>query len=308
MTQSNMNKKREYIGVIYIIISALLFGVMPLLAKLAYQHGSNAYTVAFGRFGFGCIILFFIILSKPNCSITISKKELIQILRLSFTYALTPVLLYTSYQYIDSGLATTLHFTYPVSVIIILALFFHQKPDKKQIICTFICMAGILMLYRPNTQTNLFGVLLAVSSGIVYSIYIVLLGRGELKSVSVLTLSFWLSLFASLEIGCVALITGRMKFDLDIIAWGTEILLALLATVLALMLFQKGLFLCGEIKSSLLSTFEPLTGILIGVFVLNEQLIWQDFIGIVFIFISVVVLVVKRGNRQKEKHTQYEFH
>ena len=40
----NNPAQQQKLGASLIILSAVLFGLMPLLAKIAYAHGSNAYT------------------------------------------------------------------------------------------------------------------------------------------------------------------------------------------------------------------------------------------------------------------------
>lgn len=288
-------------GAASVVLSAVLFGTMPLLAKVAYQHGSNAYSVAFGRFFFGSILLFVIILAMPGGSIKIPGRQLWQILKLSVSYALVPVLLYVSYEYIDSGLATTLHFTYPVAVIIILAVLFGIKPDRKQLLCAFLCTVGILLLYTPNGQVSVKGILFAVVSGLLYALYIILLGRSEAKTIAPLTLAFWLAFFSALEIGLISVLLGKMELHMDAGGWAAEVILALFATVFALVLFQKGLFLCGEVKASLLSTFEPLTGIVIGILVFHEVLTGKEGLGIACVLLSTIILVIPmRKDSEKE--------
>ena len=44
-------------GTIYVFGSAIAFGVMPILAKLAYIGGATAFTVVFLRFFFASIML-----------------------------------------------------------------------------------------------------------------------------------------------------------------------------------------------------------------------------------------------------------
>ncbi len=289
-TSKSMKKQ---LGSLYVIFSAVLFGMMPLLAKIAYAHGSNAYMVAFGRFLFGSAMLGLAILLMPNCSVRVSRQRLLELFKLSVSYALMPILLYTSYNYIDSGTATTLHFTYPVAVMLILVIFCKKKLERKQVICAVLCLVGMAFLFSPDSHPGIPGILLAVGSGIVYAVYIVLLGRSTVRDLHPLTLAFWLALFSAVEIGTAALIAGKLVFTLDGVGWAAEVGMALFATVFALVLFQKGLFLCGEVKASLLSTFEPLTGILIGVIVFHEALSMKEMIGIIGILTAAVLLVLK---------------
>lgn len=296
-SEKSSELRNSYLGSLYIILSGLLFGLMPLITKYAYSHGSNAYTAAFGRFLFGSAILFIVIMIKPGCSVRTNRTQLVKILGISVFYAFTPVMLYSSYNYISSGLATTLHFTYPVAVIIIMAVFFRSKLGKKQIVCTLLCAVGIVLLYTPGGKAGVLGMIIAVASGIMYSLYIVLLGKSGLNNLPLLTLSFWLSFFSAIEIGITALLSGNLSFSVDAQGITAEVLLALCATVFALALFQKGLFLCGEVKASLLSTFEPLTGVVVGIIAFHESMTVKIFAGIVFILLSVILLVINKKTK-----------
>lgn len=289
-------------GSLYIVLSAVLFGTMPLLAKVAYAHGSNAYTVAFGRFFFGSMILGAVISLLPGCSVKVGKRQLLELFKLSVSYAMMPILLYTSYDHIDSGMATTLHFTYPVVVMLIMVVFCKKTLERKQIFCAALCLAGMALLSSPDSRPSVPGILLAVGSGVVYAVYIVLLGRSTARELHPFTLAFWMALFSAAEIGVVALVTRNLVFSLDSVGWAMEICMALFTTVFALVLFQKGLFLCGEVKASLLSTFEPLTGIVIGMIAFQEELTPHKIMGIMGVLAAAILLVLPldrvRGKEQ----------
>ena len=85
---------------------------------------------------------------------------------------------------------------------------------------------------------------------------------------------------------------GQFTLSFSLEGWLVQILMGLLATTLALMLFQKGLLLCGEIKASMFSTFEPITGLLIGAIFQGEVLSLVEMCGILLILLSVIVLVL----------------
>lgn len=288
-------------GVIYVILSAILFGTMPLLAQIAYAHGSNSYTVAFTRFFFGSMVLGIVVSVLPGCTIKISRNRLLALVKLSAPYALAPVLLYASYTHIDSGMATTLHFTYPIAVMLIMVIFCRAQLNARQILCAVLCVGGMALLYTPNGQISATGILLAVASGIVYAVYIVLLGKSTARKLHPLVLAFWVSLLSTAEIGAIALFSGNLIFRLDAAGWAAEVGLALVATVFALALFQKGVFLCGEVKASLFSTFEPLTGIVIGVLVFHEVLSAKEIMGMIGILTAAVLLVLPVRERQNTK-------
>lgn len=284
-------KNSRITGSVSVILSAVLFGLMPLITRIAYANGCNPFTAAFLRFLFGSGMLFLLIRFVLRGSVRVSRGELLHLLGLSVFYAVFLMMLYASYLYIGSGLATTLHFTYPIFVIAITALFLRAPVSRVHILCLALCAAGMLLIYTPDGRVNLTGIFLAAGSGLVYSVYIVLVRLSRVKEMPAVLLSFWLSVFAAAEIGIFILVTGNVSLPANAAGWGASALLALTANVFGLVLFQKGLELVGGVQASLLSTFEPLTGVVVGVCVLGELLTARSVAAIVCILLSSVLLI-----------------
>lgn len=274
------------------VLSAVLFGTMPLLTKIAYAYGSNTYTVAFWRFAFGTVTVALIIALSPKLTFRVTAAEFRRLALLSVFCGVTPLLLYSSYRYVSSGLATTLHFTYPVSVMVLGTLFFRTKLRGRQLVCLAICAAGIICFYQPGQNESLEGMAIAVLSGVTFALYILLLGKSGLSHLPMLTISFWISLLCTAEIGVFSAVSGKLIVAMPWQAWAAVALLGVFVAALAQVLFQTGVFLCGEVKASLLSTFEPLTGVVIGILVFREALTVRIAAGIVLILLAAVLLVL----------------
>ena len=261
-------------------------------AKSAFALGSNAYTVAFGRFITGAFFLGLYLMVHPGSTLKVSPAQLKRIAVLSLFFSAIPYLLYASYQYIDSGLATTLHFTYPVAVVLISAFLFRSRISTKSILCILICIAGILCLYTPGGTVDPRGAFLAAASGVVYAGYIVGVEKSGLKSIPVLNVIFWLALFSAVEVLVFGLFTDNLRFDIPKKVWILYAGLGLIAMVLAATLFQIGILRCGAVKSSMLSTVEPVTGVLIGAIVFKEVLTLRSIAGIILILLAVCILAL----------------
>ena len=115
-----------------------------------------------------------------------------------------------------------------------------------------------------------------------------------------LTITFWLCILSLLEIGAFSVISGDLTVPTAWQAWAAMMGLGLSASVAALALFQIGVFLCGEVKASLLSTFEPLTGVIIGILVFHESLTVPITAGILLILCSAILLVLSPKKKQQE--------
>ncbi len=292
-------QRKNIAGPAAAILSAVLFGTMPLMAKTAFALGSNAYTTVFGRFGTGALVAFLLILALPKETARVTARQFRELFALSLFYAATPLLLYSSYQSIDSGLASTLHFTYPVMVMLLQAAVLRERIGGKEIVCAALCMGGMLLLYRPGSGASVPGMVIAALSGLVYAGYIVCLGRSGLKELSVLTMTFWLSFLAAAEILLFSLLTGKLVLRLPAQVWLPYLGLGVFATVFALALFQVGVFLCGPVRASLFSTFEPLTGVVIGILVFHEVLTVRSGLGVALILAAVVLLVLPARARKR---------
>ena len=296
-----MKKRRLNIyGEIQVILSGILFGMMPILAKDIYKHGGNAYVLVFLRFLFGGIFLFFLLNLQKKETLRVSGKELGALFILSVPFVFVPLLLFSSYQYISSGLATTLHFCYPVLVILLETLVFKIHLTGKTCICCVLCVIGIILLYEPDGKASLFGIAIALLSGVFYAVYILCLTRSRIIEMNALKTSAYLSGITAVEIAIISLILGKLVFVLDARGWGMSILLAMGITSFALVAFQRGAGICGAQKATLLSTSEPLTSIALGAVILNEELSLRTGIGICCILLSILLLVFKESKKEMQ--------
>ena len=106
-----MNRKVR--GMVFTIISALLFGVTPILASMTYDMGSNANTLTFYRNLMVVPVLLVIMLIKKT-PLRVPWKELLFLLAVSVLFSVsTTYMLYESYNYVGVGTAQTIHFLYP---------------------------------------------------------------------------------------------------------------------------------------------------------------------------------------------------
>lgn len=278
-------------GYVYAVLSAALFGLMPLFTKIAYQYGSNAYTVSFMRFFYTTIAFGLVLLFQPGMSFSIEKRELKWMPLLGLFYAFMAIFLYGSYTYIDSALATAIHFSYPVVVMLLSVVILHAHLNRLQILCAVLCVSGIALMTRSGGKGNLSGVLLAFFSGVSLALYVVFLTKSGLNTMPMFRLVFWLSLFTALYLLAFTVATGNLLIRLPWQAHAAQCLLSLCCTMFAMAFFQKGVSLIGGVRTSLLSTLEPIVSAIVGVIVFREILTVQVVCGIVLILLSAVLLV-----------------
>ena len=280
-------------GVVLAIISAICYGMNPLGALFLYEEGLNVNSVIFYRFIFASILLAIFMLIKKD-SFYLKFKEIILLALLGLLFGISAISLFNSFLYMDAGLASTVLFIYPIFVAIIMALFFKEKNSIITILSIIFAFLGVVLLYESDgANVSNFGIFLVIVSSLCYAIYIVIIN--QYLKLSALKVTFYSMLFCTITI----LIHSFFDSSLNIMPlvnfnmWFYTIFLALVPTIISLLFLIKAIQLIGSTSASILGALEPLTAVLIGVYVFNEKITFWLVIGIVFILFGVILIVLK---------------
>ena len=290
-------------GFLFVILSAVLFGTMPFFAKLIYGMGGNSLTLCFHRFLFSLPFLWLIVCFRYKISLRITGRECRKILVLSLWCAGTPLLLFQSYNYISSGMATTIHFVYPILVLFGCIAVYREKLTVKKTVCAVLCLAGILFFYTPGETGSIKGVMLAFFSGVTYAFYVLYYSKSGLDKMNTFKLSFYLSLFGSAGVFVTALLSGNLVYRMPFNAWILSVFFAFIVCVIATVAFQAGTARIGPQKSSMLSTFEPLTSVVAGAALFGEPLTPRTALGITCILCAVLLLACGEKKKKDTFHS-----
>lgn len=277
-------------GYIYTALSAIIFGLMPLLTKIIIARGATSLTIAFFRVFYVTIVLFFVLKIK-KIDLYLEKRDLLSaILTSIFGSGLTIIILNESYNYVDTGIATSLHFLYPLFVAVLCCFFYGEKIKKKQILSLSFALVGIIC-FMSKGDGSLFGYFLAITSGLTYAFYLVKMDKTGLVKMNALKLSFYLALFTTIEIFTMNLFMQDVVFKMDAIAYGLLLVLALSSSFLATVLLQKGVLLLGSTRASFICLLEPVTSMIVGILWLNEALTFNKGLGGLAIIISLIIFL-----------------
>lgn len=277
-------------GKIYLTISAFIYGITPVLAKAAYSGGANGMTVTFYR-AFLSLPLLFLFMRRRNVSIGLSGPELRKTMLLSvFGNAMTIICLYISYDMISIGLATVLHYIYPLLIVIFCAVFYKEKMTRKKILATILVTVGILLFMDFNNKNDVFGIIFALLSGVFYAFNVIYMDKSGLDKMDYIKLTFYISLFMSASVLLVTVGSGQFTFAMTKLAWISVFLISLLISLFALPLFQMGVLYEGASTAGILSTVEPITGVVMGAVFLNEKLTLFGTIGCILILLGVILI------------------
>ncbi len=292
--------RRRAIGLAAGFIAGVSYGTNPLFAKPLLESGVPVLVMLFFRYGISAVILAGWMLLKRE-PFKVNGKELRLLAVLGTLFAGSSLFLFTSYEFIPSGLATTLVYLYPVFVALIMVFlrFYPSWQTWMSIIATF---GGILLLSTPSAGSSIRipGIVLAVLSALSYAFYLVIVNRSKrIRNVSEHTLTLYALMTGTVLFAVIrAFQGGGLVEGVDSAAdWGNLVGLAIVPTMISMLTLAVSSRYIGPTKTSILGVFEPLTAILIGTLLFGEPLTLKMGVGIA-ICVGAVVFMILRPSRQ----------
>ena len=287
--------KEALIGYPAGIITGITYGLNPLFGMPLIKNGAAVESILFFRYSIAVLILGLLLLMDKQ-SFRVTRKQAGILLVLGLLYTSSSMLLFQAYNYIPSGLATTLVFLYPVLVALIM-VFLRVVPSWQvwlAIVATFVGV--IIMTQSDSTQAiNPLGVLLSLGSALVYAIFIVIINRSKtISSISNSLLTFYaLSVGAIVFLGVVIAsgenLTTGIETNRD---WLNLVGLAILPTIVSTASLAVATRNIGATKASVLGVFEPITAILVVTLVFGEALTNNIIIGILIAMFAVTFMII----------------
>ncbi len=276
-------------GKLYILLSAFIYGIIPLFAKISYTGGANGITLTFLRAAL-TIPLLFVLLYGSGSDLHLSKTELKKISVLGSLGAAAPIiLLYMSYGYISIGLASTLHFIYPLITVLANTFIYHEKLKLHVLGAVVLVTVGILMFADVSSSNDVIGIMLALLSGVFYSFYVIYIDRSGLDSMNYIKLTLYTMIIMSIASLLFGMSAHAISFDMSLRAWAIAGVISILVSLFAVPLFQAGVKYEGASMAGILSAAEPLVSIISGAVFLGEHIGAVQVIGILIIFAGLEI-------------------
>lgn len=287
-----MNKFK---GFLYGIVASSTFGLLPLFTLPVMGEGLTTFSILSYRMLFASILVAVLMLIG-RVSFATNLKELRWFAVLGFLYYGSAALLFQAYGGMASGLATTLHFMYPVSVTVIMALVYKQRPSVVTICAIILSLVGVALLCLRESSTgvsSLLSVFLVLLSGVCYAVYLVLVSKvRHINQQNSQKLTFYVLMFSGAFFMLSTLQGGGLQIIPSASAGINLLLMATLPTLLSNLALVRSVKNIGSTLTSVLGAMEPLTAIIVGILVFDESLRGLMVVGIILILVSVSLIVL----------------
>jgi drug/metabolite transporter (DMT)-like permease len=315
---------RSIRGLIMAILSSATFGLIPLFSIPLMENGNaelqlNLDNVCFYRFLFSALLMGVIVFvsfarkSKGDFSFrkvaadafSLTPKQLGLMMLISVFYASTSIFLTASYTVgeIPSGIATTMHFLYPVFVTAMMILFFGEKFTILKAVSVALAFGGVFFLsgasFNEGISLNPLGLLFVLVTIFTYGSYII--GVNNLKAIASMNgmkLTFYVLAFSCLLFcGNIMVKGGSFQPLVTFHQWWNILALAFIPTLISDLTLVYAIQIIGSTTTAILGCMEPLTAVLVGISVFGEKLNTNQVIGMVLVFIAVYLVIVTQKKK-----------
>ena len=295
-------------GFVLALISSAAFGLIPLFSLPLLHSGLSADCVLFYRFLFASISLGLILVLRQE-RFAAPARDLGLLALFSVLYALAALLMIWGLLYLSGGVTATLQFLYPLMVMLIMTIFFHEKFSIITASSVLLAILGVALLGSgggdDGGSLDPLGVGLLLASALCNALYISGLHVARIHSISGLSITFWVLFFGT----GVSLINALISGTFEIIGTWEQLALSLLLAIITAVISNLTLILAiqriGSTLASILGVGEPLTAVTVGILVFDEPATFAVFSGVAVICAAVVLVMTGpqiQAWLQKRKH------
>lgn len=303
MTQNNLLK-----GVFLVALGATSYGMLATFVKLAYNENFTTAEVTTSQFIYGLvgllIVNLFQRLNKKSEIIKPSKKNITQLVVAGTSTGLTSLFYYLAVKYIPVSIGIVMLMQTVWMGVLLEWILDKKAPSLQKTLAVFVVLIGTALAINIfkidfndtsiDWTTGIFWGLLAAAS---FTTTMFTANRIA-THVSAAQRSLWMLIGGAIIVFSFALITQVTPFNMEIfMKWG--LILALFGTIIPPLLLNAGFPHTGIGLGSIVASLELPVSVLMAYFLLHEQVVLIQWIGIVLIIAAIVIMNLNFKKKSK---------
>ena len=267
-----------------LIISMAIFGTLAVFVRnIDLNSGEQALYRAILA---AVLILIYLLATGQKIDFKSIKKEVPLLLASGIAMGINWILLFQAYKYTTVSVATLSYYFAPVIVTVVCPFLFHEKLNKKQIICFVMSTVGLVMIIGVNGfgqgSSDLTGVLFGLGAAAFYAT-VVLLNK-FIKNVTGIHRTFLQFIAAIIILIPYVACTGGIHLgNLNGKGWISLLIVGLVHTGITYCMYFSALKELPGQEAAILSYIDPLVAVLVSVLLLGETMTFMQVLGGIFI-------------------------
>ena len=273
-----------------VVAAAACFSTIAIFVSLSLRAGAPLLTILTGRFVFGVLAL------APIAGVAALGRTPVKLRRALMIRAgsLSAGVVFfsgASLRWLTAATLVFLFYTYPAWVTLIVAVRKGERITTRQALALLLSLVGVtIMVGAPGPGSfHLLGAAFALASALLFAIYLIYTDALQ-GSIPPTVTAFWIGLGAGVVFLVAAVLTSNLTVDLPGRVWLYIAAPGFISTALGYALFFRGLRLLGPVRTSIVSTVEPIWAALWGWLVLAQPVTLATGMGGLCIGAAVVIL------------------
>lgn len=280
---------------IQLFLAGILWGTIGIFVKGLSSLGADGTLTAFMRMFFAFVIILSISLVKHGRKIILHDKAALMycVLLGLVSNGLFNVFYTSSIRINGMGIASVLLYTAPVFTAIASAIIFREKFSALKISALAVNIIGCILTVTGGNLSgenlSLTGILAGLGSGFGYGMAAVI-GRLAGERTDSLTVSVY-SYFSALMFLVIFMRPDIYLALSEPKILGLGFLYGLIPTALAYLVYYNALKVINDTsKVPVIASVEPVTAVLIGTLIYNEQIGTANLVGVAVVMISIIIM------------------
>lgn len=272
--------------------SGASYGLIPLFSLPLLRQGVDYDSLLFYRYAIAAAVLGLITRLQGH-DFSLRRGEVPFIAALGVLFALSSILMFIAFDYMPTGLVSTMFFIYPILVAIIMAAVYGERMTWGRFLSLAMAVGGIALLYLTDgpIRFSTTGLALTFGAALTYAAYIILVNKSRVRHLRGSKVAFWSLVTGALLFFARTGFGARLQAVPSADAWGLVLLLAIVPTVVSCTSLVLSVRHIGSTATSILGALEPVTAVVCGTLVFAEPMTLRIFAAIAVIVGAVVLLV-----------------
>lgn len=293
-----MSQKNVLKGVFLVGLGATSYGMLATFVKMAYTEGFSTAEVTTAQFILGITGILLInafqkAKHKENV-VKASTRNIFSLMLAGTSLGMTSLFYYLAVKYIPVSIGIVL-LMQTVWMGVLLEMVLEKKlPSLQKIIAVFIVLIGTVLatnILNSNIGLDWRGIGWGALAAASFTTTMFTANRVAVE-ISSAQRSLYMLLGGAVIVFSFALVTQNTPFNFSIfLKWG--IVLSLFGTIIPPMLMNAGFPLTGIGLGSIVSALELPVSVMMAFVLLNEKVIFLQWIGIVLIILAIIIMNIK---------------